>query len=245
MGLTLVAIFTAALLLPGIIAARAFFFAGQTREVEVAVPSLSTPNGISLVGGFSVLVHWLYVAGLTGVAALPPFLPLPLADPYRPFITTSDGEPPLDLVWSFLSGLLLLSALAVAVGWLAGRAAIARLDKALVYGPLADVIDSASGDDKFITAYVVTKTGDANRLLGYQGTVDSLFRDDDRFPTKVVLREVAPFYLLLDPQGPTRVEGDQQIDWIVLRAEDWHNIAFRVFQLVDDNVAASSGGPAV
>jgi hypothetical protein len=59
MGLTLIAIFSAALLLPGIIAARGFYFAGQTREVEVPVPSLSTPDGIALVGFFSLLTHAL------------------------------------------------------------------------------------------------------------------------------------------------------------------------------------------
>ena len=52
MGPTLVAIFTAALLLPGIFAARAFYRAGQTREVEVSLPSLSTLDGMALVGAF-------------------------------------------------------------------------------------------------------------------------------------------------------------------------------------------------
>lgn len=233
MGLTLVAIFTAALLLPGIIAARLFYFAGQTREVEVPIPSLSTPDGITLVGGFSVLIHLLYAAGLKLVATLPPLLPLPLADPYRPFAPPA-GEPALDIAWSFIAGLALLCALAVAVGLASGRVAARRLDPALVYGPLTDVIDSARGDDRFITAYVVSKIGEGSRLVGYQGTVDSLFRDDDRFPTKVVLRDVVSFYLTFGADGPKREEVGQLIDWLVLRAEDWHNIAFRVFRIVED-----------
>jgi hypothetical protein len=244
MGLTLLAIFTAALLLPGIIAARAFYFAGQTREVEVAVPSLSTPNGISLVGGFSIIVHALYVLGLRIVSTLPEWTSLPLADPYRPFAAPVTG-PSLDIASAFLSGLCLLSVLAALLGFLGGKIAIRCLDKALVYGPLADVIESANGDDKFITAYVVTKISVGDRFVGYQGTVDSLFRDDDRFPTKIVLKDVVPFYLTFGKDGPRREEADQIIDWIVLRADDWHNVAFRVFQLVEDQVRqpnAKGGG---
>ena len=48
MGLTLIAILTAALLLPGIMAAWAFFQAAQTNEVESSVPSLSTPEGLGV-----------------------------------------------------------------------------------------------------------------------------------------------------------------------------------------------------
>lgn len=238
MGLTLLAIFSAALLLPGIIAARAFYFAGQTREVEVPVPSLSTPNGISLVGGFSVFIHATYVAALFLVSRLPVLVPLPLADPYKALIDPTH-TPALDLAWSFLSGLLLLSAMAVAVGLLSGWIALKCLDKSLVYGPLADVIISAKGDDKFITAYVISKISEGNRLIGYQGTVESLFRDEDRFPSKVVLKDVVPFYLTMSEDGPKRSEAEQWIDWLVLRADDWHNIAFRVYQLVDDQVADS------
>ena len=233
MGLTLIAIFTAALLLPGIIAARAFYFAGQTREVEVPVPSLSTPNGISLVGGFSVVTHVIYAGSLQFISGMRERIPLPLADPYHLFETTP-GIPALDLAWSFLSGLLLLSVLAVIVGLIVGWLALKFLDKSLIYGPLADVIESAKGDDKFITAYVVSKISEGDRFIGYQGTVDSLVRDEDRFPTKIVLKDVIPFYLTLGTDGPQRLEADQWIDWLVLRSDDWHNIAFRVFQLVDD-----------
>ncbi|MBS87866.1 MAG: hypothetical protein KKB67_09795 [Alphaproteobacteria bacterium] len=237
MGLTLIAVFTAALLLPGIIAARAFYFAGQTREVEVPVPSLSTPNSISLVGCFSVIVHAVYVLLLKLVIQLPPTIPLPLSDPYRPFVAVK-GDNAIDLAWAFLSGLLLLSLLAALIGLMVGRAAIKWMDKSLIYGPIADVIESANGDDKFITAYVISKMSEGTRFVGYQGTVDSLFRDDDRFPTKVVLKDVVPFYLELGDDSPVRKEAKQVIDWLVMTADDWHNIAFRVFQLVDDSQEA-------
>lgn len=233
MGLTLVAIFTAALLLPGILGARAFYFAGQTREIEVPIPSLSTPDGISLVGGFSVLTHLLYIAGLKLFLLLPPLVPLPPANPYLLF-APPPAMPALDIAWALLTGLLLLSIVAIGAGLVGGRIAIRWLDKALVYGPLADVIDSGRGGDRFIIAYVVSKIAEGDRLVGYQGTVDSLFRDADRFPVKVVLRDVVSFYLRLGENGPDREESDQPIDWLVLTADDWHNIAFRVIQTVDD-----------
>jgi hypothetical protein len=233
-GLTLVAILTAALLLPGIIAARAYYFAGETREVEVPVPPLSTADGIALVGAFSAAVHFIYVIVLKAVLLLPPIIPLPLANPYL-FFAEPRALPALDAAWALFSGLALLSLLAAATGFLAGRATLRWGDKSRFYGPLADVIHSANGDDKFLTAYVITKLEEGKRLVGYQGTVDSLFRDADRFPTKVVLKEVAPFYLDLSEDSLDRRETDQVIDWLVLTADDWHNIAFRAFQLVEEN----------
>lgn len=85
MGLTLVAILTAALLLPGLIAARAFYLAAQTREVEVPVPSLAGSDGIALVGFFSVIVHLNYIVGLKLVGRLPELIPAPVANPYLLF----------------------------------------------------------------------------------------------------------------------------------------------------------------
>ena len=230
MGLTLVAILTAALLLPGIIAARSFYLAGQTREVDVPVPPLSTPEGISLIGAFSVAVHLLYVVALMLVARLPPILPLPLANPYIGFAEPR-GLAPLDLAFALLAGLLLLSALAFAIGLLAGR----FVPRPFFYGPLAD---GGEGDTKVILAFVLSKIEQEGRLVGYRGTVDSLMRDSDRFPAKVVLKDVVPFYLELGSDGPKRVESRQFIEWLVLRAEDWHNIAFRVYRYTSEPATA-------
>jgi len=231
-GLTLIAILTAALLLPGIIAARAFYFAAQTKEVEVAIPSLSSPEGIALVGAFSVGVHFLYIVLLKLTAYLPQIVPLPLADPYILFAATPFAEPDA-AAYALFSGLVGLSLVAFGVGFALGRVIMCREDKSLFYGPLSEIIERAHGDDRFITAYVITKIGDEKRLVGYQGTIVSLFRDADRYPTRVVLKDVVPFYLKIDDDGPKREETDQLIDWLVLSAGDWHNIAFRVFRFED------------
>jgi hypothetical protein len=233
MGLTLVAILTAALLLPGIIAARAFYVAGYTREVEVPLPPLSTPDGIALVGAFSIGIHAVYLAGLQLAAVLPPLVPLPPADPYLLF-APPPGASARDLAWALTSGLILLCAIAQGVGAVAGRTARRWRGPRAIYGPLADVIASAGGGDTVFTAYVVTRIEQDSRLVGYQGTVDSLFRDADRFPSKLVLRDAVTFWLEMGEDGPRRRETGQRIDWIVLTADGWHNVAFRVFRLVDD-----------
>ena len=207
MGLTLIAIFSAALLLPGIIATRAYYFAGQTKEVEVAVPSLSTPDGIALIGVFSVLSHAIYIGILAAALAYPCKFGFPAANPYLAFSPPSYFSA-LEIAGRFAVGLLLLSALAWLVGLCAGRLTIMILGTSAIYGPLADVIESAKGDDKFITAYVVSKMAHGEKFIGYQGTVDSLFRDENRFPEKLVLRDVVPFYLTLDEAGPVRTESD-------------------------------------
>lgn len=238
MGLTLIAILTAALLLPGLIAARAFYFAAQTKEVEVPVPPLTASDGIALVGFFSVVVHLVYIASLTTIAKLPPLISAPVANPYLLF-TADPSLAPLDAAYALFAGLTLLSILAAVVGFITGRIAMLRKESGLFYGPLADVIRSSAGDDAFITAYVVTKIAHQDRLVGYQGTVASLFRDGDRYPSKVILRDVVPFYLYLGEDAPKRIETDQFIDWLALSSTDWHNIAFKVFRLVDDDPSAS------
>ncbi|HTU09859.1 MAG TPA: hypothetical protein VMG08_03085 [Allosphingosinicella sp.] len=238
MGLTLVAILTAALLLPGIVAARFFYLAGETPEVEVPIPSLSSANGIWLVGALSVAVHVVYVLLLKLIEQLPPLLPLPLANPYLLFVEPIRTHA-LDAAWALFSGLAFLTLIAMFLGYLFGLAALKWQDKSRFYGPISDVIESAKGDDKFITAYVLTKIQENGRLVGYEGTVDSLFRDGDRFPAKVVLKDVVAFYLTLGDDGPERKETDQFIDWLILSAGDWHNIAFRVYQLVEEKRAPS------
>lgn len=234
MGLTLLAILTAAMLLPGIIAARFYYSAGQTKEVDVPVPSLSTPEGISLVGGLSVGVHSTYILILWTLPKITTAGYLPLANPY---LVLSDPAPTDGTViaWSLFTGLLFLSLIAIFFGAIFGKIILKIQGKSRFYGPLTDIITSSVGDDKFITAYIITKVSDGGRLLGYQGTVDSLFRDSDRFPSKVILRDAVPFYLDLIDGGPKRIESSQLIDWLVISADDWHNVAFRVFQVVDES----------
>lgn len=240
MGLTLVAILTAALLLPGIIAATAFFFAAQTKEIEASVPPLSTPNGIALVGGFSVLVHFMYVLALKTAVQLPPITNLPLANPYIFFGNAHQEFNTVNDAYALFLGLIGLCALAVALGYLIGVAALHREDKSVFYGPLAEIVAKGIGDNSFITAYVLTKMTNADRPIGYEGTVTSLIRDDDRYPSKVILKDASIFYMSFDTDTTSRIETGETIDWIALESDDWHNIAFQVFRVVNNEKSTRS-----
>ena len=121
MGLTLIAILTAALLLPGIIAARAFYQASKTSEVAPSIPALSSTAGIALVGLFSGYVHFISVAALFASAASPPLVPLPLANPYRLFTTEVAGLDSLDAAFSLFFGLAWLCATALLTGFAGGK----------------------------------------------------------------------------------------------------------------------------
>ncbi|HEX8626352.1 MAG TPA: hypothetical protein VF782_14920 [Allosphingosinicella sp.] len=240
MGLTLIAILIAALLLPGLLAVRAFYHGAETGEVEVPVPALSTAEGIALVGGFSVAVHLAYVLALQLILLLPPLIPLPLANPYALF-TAQPEVGSLAAAYSLFAGLSGLGVLAYGIGFASGLL-MALGDKSLFYGPLTEVFQKGEGDDRFIAAYVVSKIAHEKSLLGYQGAVVSLQYDENRYPAKVVLKDVVPFYLNLSADGPQREESKQPIHWLVLSADEWHNIAFKVFRVEGEaaNVARTN-----
>ncbi len=241
MGLTLIAVLTAALLLPGILAARSFYQAGQTTEVEPTMPSLSTTDGVALVGMFSVLAHVVYALGLHIAVSWPAAIDWPLANPYILFSSDRLQAVTLDDILSMFWGLTLLCLTAMVVGRVAGAIMMRFGDKTIFYGPLGEILSTATGDDDFVTAYVLTKIEAEGKAIGYQGTVASLLRDADRFPTKVVLKDASVFFLDLTTDAPERRETAKRIDWIALSADDWHNIAFRVFKVVDDADFAADG----
>lgn len=240
MGVTLIAILTAALLLPGIVAARTFYRAGQTNEIEPTASPLSSTDGIALVGVFSIVVHFLYVVGLKialTIPTVPPFSAFPTANPYALFRAEGPIVSTVDQALSLLSALVLLCITALLVGSVFGRMMMRRDDKSVFYGPMAEPLATTGSDADFVMAYVLAKLEMGGRTVGYQGTVVSLVRDDDRFPAKVVLKNVSVFYLTVTHGQIIRREMRESIDWIALARDDWHNIAFKVFKIVPDVIA--------
>lgn len=230
MGLTLLAVITAALLLPGIVAARCFYQASRTAELRPSIPPLSSTDGIALIGVFSVVVHLCFSVGLNVIASLEPVFDFPLADPYRVFTTDGlklDGH--RDAL-SFFLGLTWLCALAIPVGLGGGRLLMHLGDKSIFYGALANIITAGREEGRFITAYVVTKLRHERRAIGYQGTVVSMARDGEGFPTGLVLKAASIFYLDFSGDEPARHEQPGLIDWIALSGAEWENVAFQVFE---------------
>jgi hypothetical protein len=241
-GLTLLAILTAALLLPGLVAVAAFYAAAETKEVDVPIPALSTADGIARVGVFALLVHLIYIGLLAADSVLPSFVPLPQANPYQFFSTTVELGG-IEGAFSLLGGLLFLSVLAYPVGRMVGWFYMTFSDQSIFYGPMTDLLAQAQGDNAFITAYVISKIAEGDRLVGYQGTIVSIVHDDDRYPKKLVLKDVVPFYLKLGDAAPARIESKQPIDWITLTADDWHNVAFRVFRVEGEEITQEDAEP--
>lgn len=234
MGLTLLAIQATALLLPGILAMRAYYRAGRVAEADPVFPSLSGVEGLAQVGLCCVVVHAAYAILLSGIAGLPLLIPLPLADPYAVFALRSNAELTHAHAIGLLLGLIWLSVLADLVGRMAAKVTLRFGDPTAFHGPLADILRLNVGPNDFINAYVLTKTEVEGGIIGYQGTVVSLIRDADRFPVKVVMRNVAIFYLELSGDKPRRREVGESIDWIALSSDEWRNIAFRVIQVEED-----------
>lgn len=232
-GTTFVALLTAALLLPGIVAVQFFYRTGRTEEVDPVLPPLTSVQGIAAVGVASVLIHFLYASILFLNAAVDPLIDLPAADPYA-FLAgdASRVSTPGDAM-SLFAGLVLLCCVAAAGGRVVGWLIPARLADGIFYGPLASTIAAGRGDQAMIVGYVLGKIDAEGRQIGYQGIVRTLARDADRFPTRVVLEDATIFYLTFRPSGPERREMPDPIPAIVLSAGDWHNIAFRTFRFVE------------
>lgn len=234
MGLTLIAVLAGALLLPGFVGVHFFYRQGRTTESDPVVPSLNTPFGISIIGGFSVLVHAIYACGLRIVSSFPPCFNWPLANPYVLLgKAVVDNGVNTSAMISLFSGLLLLMFTAMVVGTIVGQIALSASDGTVFYGPLKDILEKANGPDAWITAYVLTKIEHEGVVLGYEGNVVTITRDNERLPVKVVLKDARPFRIDSAETRDRRKEEGMVMDYLVLSSEDWHNIAFRVYLIED------------
>jgi hypothetical protein len=237
LALTLLALLGAAMLLPGIIATRTFYSAAKTKEIDVVMPSMSTIDGLSLIGLFTLVVHFFYVVILKIIVATAPTGSWPISDPYRYLSSDNIGLHSLSDSYALFSGLLFASTLAIVVGAVAGKAAIWKLDPSVFYGPINELVRQGQGDNTFITAFILSKVKDAERPIAYEGTVVSVVSDADRFPMKIVLRDVAVFQPRFG-EGEDANDRDLQsrIPLMTFESAEWHNLAFRVYRVEMDDV---------
>lgn len=233
MGLTLLAILTGALILPGLVAVFFFYRSGRTKEADPILPEMSSAAGLVQIGCLATLVHLVYAFILWALRDVPLCCNLPPADPYRALdasgasLATSGGR------LGLFAGLFLLLVLAAVLGSLVGKCFKVFSNRAIFHGPLIEIIEKADGPDAWITAFVLTRIENGDTFLGYEGVVTSLTRDADLLPAKVVLRDVRQFRILISEPGSQRKEEGKPMDYLILNATDWHNIAFRVY-LVED-----------
>lgn len=222
-GITLAAIVTAALILPGIIGLSVFFASVGTSEVRLSPPPLGAVASVAMAGGLAVAVHLLWAGLLSINAALPPLVPLPPADPYRLVLSDAARSRPVDLFTALagLSGTMLLGALAGRLlalgrpGW-RGR---------WLFGWLYPILEKAAPADTYINAYVLTRIEQGEDRLGYEGPVDNIVLDETRQIAGLTLRDATPFRMRLRRGRWTRLAaGIEPLPRIVLRGEELHNV---------------------
>ncbi|MEJ2407905.1 MAG: hypothetical protein P8Y58_05450 [Novosphingobium sp.] len=231
LGTSLVAILTAAFLLPGLVAVYFFYRAGQTAEADPVLPSMGSPEGLVQFGCFAIGVHLLYVTGLWLVSSDHPCIPLPLADPYSVLRSGSPGLDSREEQFAVFAGLVMLNLTAAGFGILTGEIVRGAGRLSIFYGPLTDLLRHARGPEAFITAYVLTRTEQNGYTLGYEGIVTSLVRDSKKLPAVVVLKDVTPFRIKASSRAARREPAGRPIENLILRGEDWQNIAFRVYRI--------------
>lgn len=104
----------------------------------------------------------------------------------------------------------------------------------LVYGWLVELVE-APGDERLITAFVVTDMEHDNLRLGYEGSVLSLVVNADKQITALVLGEAVTFYLKMDAAAVTHVPISREIPLakIYLEQREIKNVAFRIYEFED------------
>ncbi|MEP2736733.1 MAG: hypothetical protein ABJP34_10595 [Erythrobacter sp.] len=232
MGITLLAILSGALLLPGIIAALTFFRISTTADQDVAstMPSLGTPMGIAVAGFFTLIVNVTFIVCLILQRKLPDVVPMHESNPYILLFDIPNTMGGLHVMLSFGSGLIFLCILSVVVGHWTGKGFIRFEKNKLFYGPLSATFEKAKGDNKFIIAHVLSKVGNEFGQIGYEGILDQVTSDKNKCPTMLVLKDVTVFRLKQLKTVVKREDIDQRIGLLAIRSEDWHNIAFEIFE---------------
>lgn len=136
-----------------------------------------------------------------------------------------------DVAWT-LFVLALLSGVTFALGssFRAGRWGQTRLN-GLLYGWLADLVEEAAGDDRFVTAFVLTTIGHDGTFVGYEGLLENLTVNADKEITSVSLLDATSFVLVVKPEGVSRVPVDRSpIPRIYFEQAEIQNIAFSVIE---------------
>ncbi|MGB3469758.1 MAG: hypothetical protein WBA51_02925 [Erythrobacter sp.] len=98
-----------------------------------------------------------------------------------------------------------------------------------LYGWLAPIVARAAPENAFINGFALTTNQNGSDLLGYEGTVTNLILDQDKNIIGATLEGVETFYLRLNKTGTRRVPGGSEISTLVLRKDDFQNIALEVF----------------
>lgn len=229
MGITIAAVLTAALLLPGIVGLSIFYTSVGTTEVKVTPPPLGTVTSLAIVGIIAVLAHMIWGSALAINAGLDPCIGVPPFDPYHLLFSTTGARISTAQIAAGMAGLVC----SCLVGGLIGRIGAVGNWKwrgRFLFGWLYPIMEKAAPAQNYINAYVVTKVEKNGDILGYEGTVENLVLDEQRQIIGVTLNNVATFYLRLNKAGVKRINANSTLPHLVLRGEDYHNVALVVIR---------------
>lgn len=241
MGITIAAVLTAALLLPGLIGLSLFYSSVGTPEVKVTPPPLGAVTSLAIVGILSVLAHAVWSLLLAINHVLPSLIALPPFDPYRLiFLPTGARASALD-IFAGMAGLTLACLCGAVIGRVADAGAVPWRGRSL-FGWLYPIIEKARPAENYINAYVVTKIENGTDTLGYEGTVENLVLDEQRQIVGVTLINVSTFYLRMNKDGVKRVNAKSSLRHLVLRDSDYHNVALVVIR--DESVTSTPSSRA-
>lgn len=226
MQLTLVALLTGILVLPGIFATWGFFRAGRTAEVDLPLPILNSATGIALVGGFSLATHLCMSTIIWLISVSPGWTAIELLNPYAVFVPSNFSDAAYSEIAGLFAGLIITCLFGLAIGRLAGAVVMERGRTDLFYGPLHEVLRQGVGHERFIVAFVLTKIADGGHVIGYQGPVDAIVLNRNQLPSSILFRSAVLFKLNTYTGKRTLLQKD--ISALSICEEDWENIAFKV-----------------
>ena len=238
MSLSIGLLTTLAALLPGLLFVVTSYLYFGTPEVRVTPPPLRSTLVIAIAGAMSVLINSLYAGLLELHDAIPMrVIDLPVLDPYLLVKSAGSTISNTDIYSSF-GGFVMLCLIGIVLGRITALGDIEKRDEFL-YGWLAPLIRSSKPDNAWINAYALTTNQRDSDFLGYEGTLANLVLDEDRNVIGATLRNVETFYVRMNRDGARRVAGKAGIDMLVLRKDDFQNMALEV--IVDADAKDLSG----
>ncbi|MEM6409897.1 MAG: hypothetical protein AAF683_00010 [Pseudomonadota bacterium] len=234
MGIPLALLVALLAFLPGLLCLVTFYAESGTAEVKITPPPLRSTTALAFIGAFALCSHAIWLGVLEINAILPKLISLAPADPYRLIVAGSEITGIERLMG--ITGALCVCAFGMIIGrGMAKAESISDRRDEWLYGWLAPIVQRAAASNAFINGYALTTNQRDADFLGYEGTITNLILDQDKNIIGATLEDVETFYLRMNKQGTKRVHGGSEIATLVLRKEDFQNIALEV--VLDEGVA--------
>ncbi len=234
MGIPLALVIALFAFLPGILCLTVFYAESGTAEVKITPPPLRSTTAVAFGGLFALLSHTVWAIVLTVNDQIVRRIEAPLfhvgpPDPYT-ILYAENAVSEQSLAMALL-GAIIVCFIGMFIGHLMATMEFKAENRdEWLYGWLAPIVKRAAPENAFINGFALTTNQNESDLLGYEGTVTNLILDQDKNIIGATLEGVETFYLRMNKTGTRRVRGGSEISTLVLRKDDFQNIALEVFQ---------------